>query len=395
MPNNLLLISPYVPAPHNHGMGVQVFNLIKGLADRNRISLVALLHPADKESRIEKLKRFCHRVELIAFDHRLRESFSFGAASLSPTPRVIRYLWPGQFTDKIKEVIRRDNIDIVQVELLPSREFIDAYTDIPAVVHHVDVLSNTARSAYDDAGLWRKPLMFREWRKMLAYERDVSGRYQAHITCSDTEAKSLAFLKSVRVIPHGVDTNYFNRVIINESKSPSLLFLGAFMHSPNVRGMLWFIENIWPGLKKEVSDVRLTIIGHNPPRALKRMANDSDITVTGSVPDIRPYLEKAWIFISPLTWGGGMKIKMLEAMASGQAIVTTPIGAEGLAGESGKHYLVAESAEGFSEALLRLIHSKIDREKLRQAARELAIAEYSWERVVPKYDEVYNQIKSR
>ena len=144
---------------------------------------------------------------------------------------------------------------------------------------------------------------------------------------------------------------------IQNLDTKNLIFVGGYKWFPNVDGIVWFVENIWPAVKARVEDATLSIIGSHPTLEVEELGKFPDVKVLGYVPDTVPYFEKAAISIAPLRYGGGMKGKVNEAMALGLPVVTTTVGAQGLNAVSGQHLFIADSPDEFTEALVKLLEN--------------------------------------
>jgi hypothetical protein len=160
----------------------------------------------------------------------------------------------------------------------------------------------------------------------------------------------------------------------------SMIFVGGFLHEPNVDAMLYFCAEVMPLIKKQIPSACLSIVGSNPPAAIQALASDS-IEVTGYVPDTAPYLEKSRVSIAPLRYGAGMKGKIGEAMSHGLPVVTTSVGAEGFGLTPGENILVGDSATEFAEHVVRLMQDHALHERIRLVGWEFIRSRYSVEAV--------------
>jgi polysaccharide biosynthesis protein PslH len=183
----------------------------------------------------------------------------------------------------------------------------------------------------------------------------------------------------VYAVPNGVDLSRFTPRGI-EREPRSLVFAGVMNYPPNNEGVRRFLEKILPLVAASVPDVRVTIVGQNPSRAVRRRTSDR-VRVTGYVDDVRPYLESAEVFIAPLYAGGGTRLKILEAMAMGTPVVSTSIGCEGLRVRPGEHLLVADAPEEFARAILLLFRDHVLRGALAARGLELVQSGYGWDRI--------------
>ncbi|MEQ1793471.1 MAG: glycosyltransferase, partial [Nitrospira sp.] len=179
------------------------------------------------------------------------------------------------------------------------------------------------------------------------------------------------------IVPNGVDVEYFTPT--HGKDAPALIYTGGMNMFANRDAVMFFLDEIWPLIRKQVPDVRFFAVGQDPPKELLDMAvRDPQITVTGYVTDVRPLVSEASVYVVPLRVGGGTRLKVLDAMAMGKAMVSTSIGCEGLAVHPDEHLLVADTPEQFANKTVLLLGDKNCRLALGRAARELVERRYSW-----------------
>jgi glycosyltransferase involved in cell wall biosynthesis len=227
-----------------------------------------------------------------------------------------------------------------------------------------------------------------------AYERFMFAPYRRTVVVSEADRDELRALNpalNVTVIPNGVDLRQFtpdNR----EAREPyTLLFTGNYEYAPNVDAALRLGREVLPAVRAHLPAARLWLVGNAPPPELLALADEA-ITVTGRVPDVRPYLARAAVFVSALRFGAGIKNKVLEAMAMGCPVVATPLSVDGIAARDG-HEAVIAPLEGIAPAVVRLLGDAPLRETLAVNGRALIEARYSWGRVAAMYETLYEEIR--
>jgi O-antigen biosynthesis protein len=180
-----------------------------------------------------------------------------------------------------------------------------------------------------------------------------------------------------------------------QARGRELLFVGGFRHPPNPDGLLWFAREAWPAVRAEVPDARLTVVGTHPPAEVLDLARVAGIEVVGYVPDTAPYLDRAAVSIAPLRYGGGMKGKVCEAMASGLPVVTTSFGAQGLKAKSGEHLIVADDAVAFARGVVTLLRDRDRAERIGRAGRGLVATICSPEAIERRLEMLLTWIAAR
>jgi glycosyltransferase involved in cell wall biosynthesis len=220
-----------------------------------------------------------------------------------------------------------------------------------------------------------------QWRRMERYERETCRRFTATVAVSETDQrylKKLSGIDNVFVIPTGVDTNFFSPRE-EPVKEKSLVFTGSMDWLPNEDAIKFFAREILGKIKRSIPTVQLTVVGRNPSQSLlKALEAYPEITVTGRVDDVRPYIASHALYIIPLRIGGGTRIKAYEAMAMGKAVVSTTIGVEGLPIRDGEYVVLADNAAAFAEAIVELLCHDESREKLALRAMNFVRYNFSW-----------------
>ncbi|HUG35786.1 MAG TPA: glycosyltransferase, partial [Candidatus Limnocylindrales bacterium] len=238
----------------------------------------------------------------------------------------------------------------------------------------------------------RNPLLrlfwWREWRKMVRYERQACARFDGVVAVSELDRTILERdfgARNVTAIPTGVDTDYF-RPSSEPPVENSLVFTGAMDWLPNEDGIIFFAEEVLPHLRALVPSVRLTVVGRNPSRRLaERLRPHPEIHALGRVDDIRPHVGRNAVFVIPLRIGGGTRIKAYEAMAMGKALVSTRVGIEGLPVRDGENVVLADAPEDFAAAVARLLKDGAERERIARNARAYVEHHVSWERAAEAF----------
>ena len=182
------------------------------------------------------------------------------------------------------------------------------------------------------------------------------------------------------IIPPGVDIEYFKPSDVSPS-NPALLFTGIMSYPPNVSGALWFYYKVYPYIKRKIPNVKLYIVGRDPDPRIKGLSSDKSVIITGKVEDIRPYFAKAMVFINPIILDdGGIKNKVLEAMAMGKAIVSTPLGVRDLGVTHGKNIVIAANEAYFASKVIELLKDENENRRLCREARRFIEENYPWEK---------------
>jgi glycosyltransferase involved in cell wall biosynthesis len=244
---------------------------------------------------------------------------------------------------------------------------------------------------------WRRALLGLEWRKMRRYEAKACARAGLAVAVSEADRALLAVNApgaDIRALGTGVDTAYFHPNGAVEAPA-TMVFTGSMDWYPNEDAILYLIAAILPELRRKVPGLSLTVVGRDPSDRLRAACAAAGVHVTGTVPDVRPYVAEAAVYVVPLRIGGGTRLKIFEALAMGKAVVSTRIGAEGLPIVSSRHFLQADSPADFAQAVVTLFEDPGRRHALGMAGRRLVEERYSWTQVTRQFEAHCEEVVAR
>jgi glycosyltransferase involved in cell wall biosynthesis len=240
-------------------------------------------------------------------------------------------------------------------------------------------------------------LLEAQWHRMQRLERRALSRFDLVLAVSDADRRTFerlypgAMRTAAHVVQTGVDTQYFTpRSVLPRRRH--LVFTGSMDWLPNEDGVLYFVSQILPLIRKAEPEVTLSIVGRAPTPAVSRLARETGVEVTGRVEDVRPHIALAGVFVVPLRIGGGTRLKIFEAMAMGKAIVSTTVGAEGLPVTPGRDIVIADDPPRFAEAVVRLIRDAHRRQELEASAHRLVVERYDWSVVAGDLEDALRRV---
>lgn len=390
----ILFVTPYVPSR----IRVRPFHLIKSLSTKHEISLVSLLCDEYERELVQDIAKYCASVDLIPLPKwQAYVNCLMALPTLMPL-RVAYYQSPA-FADCIRRVIHDRNIDVVHGELIkvvPTLRTMLAQERIPFLFDSVDCISSYLQQQLKSArNPLKKAFVYTELKKMRRYERRSLLEFaQVAITSAHDRDFLVALeerLKHIQVVPNGVDTEYFTPPTSQREKD-SLVFCAKMDYYPNSQAIISFCREVLPLIWKHRPQVHLTIVGNNPPPAVRNLGADERITVTGYVPDIRLYLGKASIALAPLQVAAGMQNKVLEALAMGTPMVATPGSCRSLQVKNGVDLLVAERAQDYADAVLKLLDNPQLALSLGSSGRRYVECYHSWAAAANILSELYQTL---
>lgn len=383
---NILVIYPYIPFPIDRGTYQRTFHLLRELSREHTIDLIALSENGERIENRHVFEEFCRDVRFVPFQHpewpKLIPNRLF-----SRTPSSIHHWNLPHIADAIRDQLKRNPYDLVHVcDIVLAQYFLDEHKDIPLSIDRsrVDLQFQTQQAAFNARTLKDKLLAWESLVKMRRFEKRVAKRSQLQVLCGpDDEVfvrQHISKTAPLKVVANGVDLDYFRAEIDPEPRSakPTVLFCGAMDYTPNVDALRWFFSDIHAALRQRIPDLQVLIVGKSPIPEVQAYAQLPGVTVTGSVPDVRPYYRRAWLQMVPLRIGGGTRLKIVESLAIGTPVVSTTIGAQGLDLTHGANILLADTAKAFADEIVRALQNSPLRQHLRENGIRVAKARFGW-----------------
>lgn len=398
---HLLWVKTELLHPIDKGGRIRTYHMLRALKREHRVTYLTLDNGNAAPDAAALALEYCHDLVRVPFVEAKRRSpqfwFELLANVASPLPYAIAKYQSGDVRREIQSAVRDRGIDVLVCDFLfPSQNVPDELPcrtvlfqhNVEAAIwkRHADVRANPVARAY-----------FREqWRRMERFERRECRRFDRVVAVSRADAETIERdygVSGVSDIPTGVDTDFFRPTGRVVTDARNLVFTGSMDWMPNEDGILWFVDEVLPRIHERMPDVTLTIVGRNPPQQIQALAaHDARLRVTGSVPDVRPYLEGAAVFVVPLRVGGGTRLKIFEALAMERPLVSTTIGAEGLPVENGAHVVIADGAGPFADAVLGLLSEPRQATALARRGAAHVRSQFGWDRAAARFLELITSI---
>jgi polysaccharide biosynthesis protein PslH len=384
---HILFVTPYVPS----SMRIRPLAFIRELAQRgHHVTLACLVQPEWEASYLSEVTPYCksvHPIHLSRYEPYLRTLTSLATS----TPLSVAYCNSQKFRSTVEQLARSNGFDILHTEFVRAAPATIHLNHIPKVFDLVDCMSLAYRRSIRAANvpLKQRAVAAVEWMKMRGYENRTLQHYQRILVSSPVDQKELRTQKPAEIIPNGVDLDYF---AYSPEKSPSaeIIFLGKMSYYVNIASVLWFYKHVFPLIRKIRPDAKFLIVGRNPAQVIKNLASDPAVEVTGTVPDVRPYLQRAAVAICPMVSGAGIQNKMLEAMAVGAPCVATNFACQALEIEPNKQVFVADKAEDFANCVLELLNTPSKRREVSTAARTYIEDCHNWTVIGARLEKVFS-----
>ncbi len=373
-----------------HAAGHEVHLLSFGEADQLRLNRAAL-------------EEFCAQVETVPPPHRpltgrLRDLL-VGHADMQR-----RFASP-RYAEKLTAILTRTPFDLVQIESLEMAVYLPLVQRVqpqtPIIYDSFNAEYALQRSIYwaerGDVRRWVGALYsWVQWRRLTHFERQVCRSVAHVIAVSDADAAAFRHLAPearVSVVPNGIYAARYAELDGSlDLGEAALVFTGSMSYRPNVDAALWFADEVLGRVRARVPQAKFFVVGSKPHARLNALRERDEVQVTGWVPDVAPFLSAATVYVVPMRMGSGTRLKLLQALAAGKAVVSTSIGAQGLAVQDGQQLRLADSAADFAQAVVELLQDPAQRAALGQAGQEFVRAHYDWAVIAPRLLRVYDQV---
>jgi polysaccharide biosynthesis protein PslH len=379
--------------PLDKGGKLRTWHLMRHLARRHEITYLSFADPDTTDEERLGMLAACQRLETVPRRDAAKGSVSFylDAAKylVHRLPYAVAKYRSDAFTKRLEHLLHTSRFDLLVCDFLFPAVNIPARLPCRSAIftHNVEA-EIWRRHALNRQGLARR-LFSIQHSRMLRYERAALASFDLVLAVSEADARTLAAAYGsqrapIRVVPTGVDTEYFapqGEQSPARATAPRLVFTGSMDWLPNEDAMLYFCRDILPRIRREEPGATLAIVGRDPTPAVRRLAQLPGVHVTGRVADVRVHVADADVYVVPLRIGGGTRLKIFEAMSMGKAVVSTTIGAEGLPVTPGRDIEFADDPQAFANTVVNLFRDERKRRALETAARRLVVERYDWSAV--------------
>jgi len=383
---NILFLSTENPYPPDGGHHLRTFNVLKILASRHKVYFVGFAQDKSEFKYIPEIKKFCETVDIYKVSETgyNRAFFLLACKNVfSKQPLIAQRYFIPEARRRIKQLLVEGSIDLVHMDMLALGLYRGILGDTPVILtnHNVESL-RIYRWMQIEKNLAIKCFLFYQYQKLRAFEQRICPEFDRCIVVSEYDRnylKNLCGVDNFVVIPNGVDVRYF-KPESGEVRRDHLVWVGGMTGPYNSDAVDFFIEKIWSLLKDKVPGATIDFAGGGPTQMLRNKAlEDKSVHVLGFVPDIRPIVHRASVFVAPIRIGSGTKIKILNAMAQAKPVVATTTAAEGIDVTPDENILIADDPEEFAKKILYLFRNEEMRRRIGEKARELMERKYSWD----------------
>lgn len=398
----ILQVSHRVPYPLKDGGAIGIYNYTKGFHEAGcKVTLLALnakKHDIDPELAAEEMSKYCEFIP-VAIDTDIKPLDAFLNLFSTKSYNVERF-YSKEFEDKLAEVVKNNDFDLIQVEgtyVAMYTPVIKKLTDAPIVLRQHNV----------EYQIWERlaenePFFLKKWylnllaKRLKKYEQANLSDYDALVPVTQDDADLFAKLGSklpVLVSPAGIDTD---RLYVDNSKTefPSVFHIGSLEWMPNREALMWFLDEVWPLVVQKQPTAKFYVAGKGMPSDIKNL-NRPNVVMVGEVEDAVEFMQSKAVMVVPLLSGSGIRLKILEGMSMGKAIVSTHIGASGIEYIDGENIIIADSADDFAKGVIECISDRSKTDTLGANARKLIENKYSNQAVISRMLDFYKVLSGQ
>ena len=390
---NILYVCHRFPFPPKRGGKIRPFNMIRHLsANGHQVTVCSLARSPEEAAEGKGIAPYCARFEVAQVSNPVQALRMIARLPLS-TPSSMGFFYSPSLRQRVRQLLSTQQWDLIFVHCSSVAQYVEHVRDVPKILDFGDMDSQKWLE-YANHKPFPLSLGYRlEGTKMLAAEKRLARLFDL---CTATTRAEWETLEGYRTgvptdwFPNGVDAEFFSPT--DDGYDPDTLsFIGRMDYYPNQECMARFCAQIWPLLKSRRPQLKLLIVGADPSPEMRRLGELPGVTVTGSVPDVRPFVRKSALMVAPLNIARGTQNKILEAMAMGVPVVTSRVAAGGVDAESVTHFLVADTPEEYSGAILRVLDDPAERQRLAIAGRQRMLSNHAWPHSMERLDQIIDR----
>ncbi|MBD3615431.1 MAG: glycosyltransferase [Gracilimonas sp.] len=395
----ILNVMPFSPVPKDFGGALREYYILQSLASEHEVTVVTYGTEEQFDLFTREFGDLVNEIHMVKppWERKFRRLAQFYAVCCSGKSYFHNHNCSQCLQKKITELLETKNFDAVHCEFSVMGN-LNFGNDVLKIMNTHNVEYNNFRRMWNTTNTaFRKRFYRHEYKKV--YHEEIKALKNQDVIFSTSEKDREIFRKDIPdvpnyVVPNGVDTEFFTPSDIIDEEPYSLVFTGMMGYVPNYDGMLWFLDNIFPKIKKQIPNIKVYIVGKNPPAELEKRALD-DVVVTGFVDDVRPYVWRSSVFIVPLRMGSGTRLKVVEALSMKKPVVSTSIGCEGIEVVDGDSILIEDEPKDFAEAVVQLLQNRNLRSHLTENGYRLVKEKYDWSVVGNHMLNVYDHLSAK
>jgi glycosyltransferase involved in cell wall biosynthesis len=393
----ILFVCSHFPHPEvDHSGGTDFFNYIKSLSKQHEVSLISYIQSSE-EKHVASMGELCADVEVVRDIRSILHKAIRHPLLRVVYPKRCCYLYSTRYREKLETLLDKKKFDIVHIQGPWMAQYMDLVRGPKIVLDEVDVHSLVAYRQYQNTEHFGKRVynLF-EWVKCQSFELEACRQADLVLTRSEKDRRFIqSYLPNlnVEILPPWFEgLEQFAHISEKPTEEKSLLFFGMMGRTRNASAALYFYEKIFPLIRETIPQVKFYIVGSSPGKKTRQLAGDKDVIVTGYVRDVGYYYEQCTVFVAPILVGGGIIVKILNAMAAGRPVVTTPFGNEGIGAIPERDIRIADSPEEFAQKTIELLTNDSLWYAIAKNGRDFVQRRYNWEDAMQDLEGAYRSL---
>lgn len=391
---NILFLTSRFPYPPIGGDKLRAYHIIQHLAAQHRVTVIAAYEREEDLARLQEFRSQVHRVIPVHIP-RLASYWKAFRGIWGRLPLQCHYYYASRLQRAVDRELAENAYQVVFVHLIRMAQYVRHRRELGRFIDLTDAISLNYERAKAYRSGWFKWVNLLESRRVRRYEAQIVREFDRSFVISEVDRQYLLNLSPgapLEVLENGVDLDYFHPAAQRPEQPRRIVFLGNMRTFPNQDAVLFFAREVFPRLQAVEPDLEFYIVGAFPSRGIQELARRPGIVVTGYVPDVREYLWSALCAVAPIRVGAGVQNKILEAMACGLPVISSPIGNEGINATPGRELLVAETPEQYLQHIEHLLADPELGRRIGGAARRFIEKRYRWPDILRRLDQLLEQV---
>lgn len=391
----VLMLTPYLPYPLLSGGQTRSYNLIKNLSDKHEITLFSLIKKESEREHVSQLEKFCKKVSVFKRSETPWTFRNIVLTGFGAYPFLVMRNLVQEERAAVKDELGKERFDLIHAETFYVMPHIPK-TKTPVLLVEQTVEYLVYKHYVEErARMILRPFMYIDLLKLKYWETYFWRQAKKVVAMSNSDMRAMESLSSgldINVVPNGIDIKYFSQKVRRPSDKPRILYVGNFSWLQNIEAVEILVKIVWPEIKKRIPKAVLWVVGMNMTDEIRSLGKRADIEINEGIPDIRDAYNNADVLVTPIEGPGGTRLKILEAMASGLPVVTTPVGAEGLGVKNGKEVIIKKNYKDMAKAAIEVLNNSPLAAKLGEEAKKFVEYNYSWGKNAMLLDKIYKEV---
>ncbi len=389
----ILFVSRWYPYPPNNGSRIRIYNLIRHLAARHQIDLIAFCSEQVQDSQLAGLRPYCGKIWTTPYDPDRNGKLSKVLGYFSARPRSVVSSYSQELQNQVDAAERSGQYDLLISSQVDMAVYTQKWQASPKIFEELELTTLYEQAMAGESASRRLRDRLTWWKNICHLRKAMAGFQGCTVVSQQERERALASIPAagpIEVVPNGVDVAYY-RGDYGQRQPSTLIYSGSLTYFANLDAMQYFLADIFPRIKALRPDARLLITGSTNGLDLSTLPDVAGVELTGYVEDIRPVIARSQVSVVPLRIGGGTRLKILESLALGTPVVSTTKGAEGLGLSDRKDYIAADTPEDFANAILEVLDSPKLAERLSCQGMKTVESRYDWKIIGQKLDAFLEQ----